>query len=103
MTPDWTMSSGNSKTYEDDTTPYRGDKTKPCKVVKSLGEAAGIATFAFIAHSLRGADSSVAVNLGITNIIKTLDWNSKLVLYIDYKPTQAPTFGRVGLSMRDTR
>ena len=98
------MSSGNSKTYEDNTTPYRGDDIKPCKVVKSVGEAAGIATFAFIAHSLRGVESLVAVNLGITSIIiKTMDWNSEFVLYIDYKSAQDSTFARAGLSMRDTR
>ena len=48
----------------------------------SLLEAAGIDTSVFSAHSVRGASSSAAANLGITtndNILKAADRSSESV------------------------
>ena len=46
--------------------------------LKLLLEAAGIDTFVFSVHSVRGASSSAAANLGITtsDILKAADWSS---------------------------
>lgn len=81
------------KAYESRTAPYRGGEQKlflalikPYKAVtsstmarwlKSLLEAAGINTSVFTAHSVRGASSSVAANLGVTknDILKAADWS----------------------------
>ena len=64
-------------------------------------EAAGIDTSVFTAHSVRGALSSVAANLGIaTNyILKAADWSSESVF--QSKPTEDPSFGRAVLSTKD--
>ena len=110
------------KVYEARTASYRGDEQrlflaliKPYKAVtsstiarwlKSLLEAAGIDTSIFNAHSVRGASSSAAVNLGITtnDILKTADWSSESVFQkFYYKPTENPSFGRAVLSTKDAR
>ena len=110
------------KAYEDRTAPYRGDETKlflalikPYRAVtpstiarwlKSLLAAAGIDTSVFAAHSVRGASSSTAANLGITtnDILKAADWSSESVFQkFYYKPTEDPSFGRAVLSTGDTR
>ena len=110
------------KAYEDRTAPYRGDETrlflaliKPYRAVtsstiarwlKSLLEAAGIDTSVFSAHSVRGASSPTAANLGITtnDILKAADWSSESVFQrFYYKPTEDPSFGRAVLSTGDTR
>ena len=46
--------------------------------LKSILEAAGIDTSIFNAHSVRGASTSKAANVGITihNILKAADWKS---------------------------
>ena len=110
------------KAYEDHTVPYRGDETrlflaliKPYRAVtsstiarwlKSLLAAAGIDTSVFAAHSVRGASSSTAANLGITtnDILKAAGWSSESVFQrFYYKPTEDPSFGRAVLSTGDTR
>ena len=81
------------KSYETRTAPNRGTEEKlflalikPYKALtsstiarwlKSLLEAAGINTSVFSAHSVRGASSSAAANLGITTneILKAADWS----------------------------
>ena len=109
------------KAYEERTAPNRGSETKlflalikPYKAVtsstiarwlKSLLEAAGIDTSIFNAHSVRGASSSAAANLGIitNDILKAADWSSESVFQrFYYKPTENPTFGRAVLSSRDS-
>ena len=73
--------------------------------LKSLLEAAGIDTSVFTAHSVRGASSSVAANLGITtnDILRAADWSSESVFQrFYYKPTEDPSFGRAVLSARDS-
>ena len=60
----------------------------------------------FSAHSVRGASSSAAANLGNTtnNILKAADWSSESVFQrFYYKPTEDPPFGRAVLSTTDTR
>ena len=49
--------------------------------LKSLLESAGIDTSVFNAHSVRGASSTMAVNLGITtnDILNTVDWSTESV------------------------
>ena len=67
---------------------------------------AGIDTSVFSAHSLRGASSSAAANLGIktNDVLKAADWNSESVFQRGYyKPTEDPSFGRVVLSTTDIR
>ena len=64
-------------------------------------ESAGIDTSVFSAHSVHGASSTAAANLGITTneILKAADWSSKSVFHrFYYKPTENPTFGRAVLS-----
>ena len=109
------------KAYEDRTAPYREGEhnlflalIKPYKAVtsstiarwlKSLLEAAGIDTSVFTAHSVRGASSSVAANLGITtnDILRAADRSSESVFQrFYYKPTEDPSFGRAVLSARDS-
>ena len=94
------------KAYEDRTAPYREGQQnlflaliKPYKAVtssiiarwlESPLEAAHIDTSEFSAHSVRGASSSVAANLGITanDILKAADWSSESVFQkFYYKPT----------------
>jgi len=71
-----------------------------------LLEAAGVDTSVFNAHSVRGASSSAAANLGITTneILKAADWSSESVFQkFYYKPTADPTFGRAVLSAKDRK
>ena len=96
------------KAYEDRTAPYREGQQnlflaliKPYKAVtsstiarwlKSSLEAAHIDTLKFSAHSVRGASSLVAANLGITandiKLLKAADWSSESVFQkFSYKPT----------------
>ena len=110
------------KAYEERTVTCRGAETKlflalikPHKAVtsstiarwlKSLLEAAGIDTSVFTAHSVRGASSSAAANLGITtnDILKAADWSSESVFQrFYYKPTEDPSYGRAVLSTTYTR
>ena len=85
------------KAYEERTVPVRGTESKlflalikPFKAVtssmiarwlKSLLESAGVDTSVFNAHSVRGASSTAAANLGITtnDILKAVDWSSESV------------------------
>ena len=69
--------------------------------IRSLLEAAGVNTSIFQAHSVRGASSSTAANMGITtnDILKAADWSSESVFQkFYYKATQSPSFGRAVLS-----
>ena len=110
------------KAYEERTVPCRVGETKlflalikPHKAVtsstiarwlKSLLEAAGIDTTVFTAHSVRGASSSAAANLGITtnDILKAADWSSESVFQrFYYKPAEDPSYGRAVLSTTDSR
>ena len=112
------------KEYEERTAPTRSRGAesklflaliKPYKAVtsstiagwlKSLLEAAGIDTSVFNAHSVRGASSSTAANVGITTneILKAADWSSESVFQkFYYKPTEDPSFGRAVLSAKDRR
>ena len=68
--------------------------------LKSLLEAAGIDTSIFNAHSIRGASTSKAANVGITtqDILKAADWKSESVFQkFYYKPTEAASYGRAVL------
>ena len=83
------------KAYEERTAPMRGTETrlflafiKPYRAItsstiarwlKSLLDSAGIDTSVFNAHSVRGASSTTAANLGITtnDILKAADWSSE--------------------------
>ena len=85
------------RAYEERTAPIRGTESKlflalikPYKAVTSstiarwlklLLKAAGIDTSVFNAHSVQGASSSAAANLGITTneILKAADWSSESV------------------------
>ena len=108
------------RAYEERTAPNRRSELKlflaiikPHKAVTSstiarwlklLLEAAGIDTSVFNAHSVRGASSSAAANLGITtnDILKAADWSSESVFQrFYYKPIEDPSFGRAVLSSRD--
>ena len=110
------------KGYEERTAPYREGQqnlflaliklykgvtsSTIARWLKSLLEAAGIDTAEFSAHSVRGASSSVAANLGITtnDILKAADWSSESVFKkFYYKPTKDPSFRRAVLSTTDTR
>ena len=69
--------------------------------IKSFLETAGVDTTIFQAHSVRGASSSTAANMGITtnDILKAADWSSESVFQkFYYKATQSPSFGRAVLS-----
>ena len=109
------------KAYEERTASRRGLETrlflaiiKPHKAVTSstiarwlkfLLESAGINTSVFNAHSVRGASSTAAANLGITtnDILKAADWSSDSVFQrFYYKPTENPSYGRAVLSTRDS-
>ena len=66
--------------------------------IKSLLEAAGVDTSIFSAHSVRGASSSTAANMGITtnDILKA---GSESVFHkFYYKSSENPSFGRAVLS-----
>ncbi len=69
--------------------------------IKSLLEAVGVDTSIFNAHSVRGASSSRAADMGITtnDILKAADWSSESVFQkFYYKSTHNPSFGRTVLS-----
>ena len=60
--------------------------------------------YVFTAHSVRGASSSVAANIGImtNDILKAADWSSESVFQkFYYKPVEDPSFGRPVLSSRN--
>ena len=105
------------RAYEDRTRDLRSEETKLfislikphnrvtsstiARWIKSLLEAAGVDTSIFQAHSVRGASSSTAANMGITtnDILKAADWSSESVFQkFYYKATQSPGFGRAVLS-----
>ena len=98
------------KAYESRTEPLRGEETrlfvmviKPHRAVASSTlEAAGVDTSIFSAHSVRGASSSKAANMGITTneILRAADWSSESVFQKFYhKPTEKrSSFGRAVLS-----
>ena len=108
------------RAYEEKTGSLRGDETKlfislirPHKCVtsstiarwlKSLLEAAGVDTTIFHAHSVRGASTSKAANLGITSndILKAADWSSESVFQkFYYESTYDSSYGRAVLSSQD--
>lgn len=69
--------------------------------LKSVLKEAGVDIAIFHAHSIRGASSSTAANMGVTNneILKAADWSSESVFQkFYYKPSPNPTFGRAVLS-----
>ena len=71
--------------------------------LKSLLEAAGVDTSIFSAHSVRGASTSKAVNMGITtvDILKTADWSSESVFEkFYYKPSADAVYGKAVLSSK---
>ena len=71
--------------------------------LKSLLESTGINTSVFNAHSVHGASSTAAANLGITtnDILKAADWSSESIFQrFYYKPTENPSYGRAVLSSR---
>ena len=107
------------RAYEERTAPRRGEELKlflalikPYKAVtsstiarwlNSLLEAADIDTAAFTAHSVPGASSLVAANLGITinAILKAADWSSESVFRrFYYKPTEDSSFRTAVLSTK---
>ena len=107
------------KAYEGSVANMRGNETKlflatikPHKAVssstlarwlKSLLEAAGVDTSTFSAHSVRGAFTSKAANMGITtvDILKTADWSSESVFQkFYYKPSADAVYGKAVLSSK---
>ena len=105
------------KSYEKVTGKLRGDVTKlfvatikPHKAVtsatiarwlKGVLEASGVDTSIFNAHSVRGASSSKAANMGITtnDILKAADWSSESVFQRFYhKSTGESDYGRAVLA-----
>ena len=107
------------RAYEQSTATIRGTETrlflamiKPHKPVSSstiarwlkmVLEAAGIDTAICIAHSVRGASSTSAANMGITtnDILKAADWSSESVFQrFYYRPNEDPSFGRAVLSKK---
>jgi len=105
------------KSYDDRTKDFRGEETKlflatikPHRAVSSstiarwlkrLLEVAGVDTSIFSAHSIRGASSSTASNMGIStsDILRTADWSSESVFEkFYYKSIQDPAYGRAVLS-----
>ena len=107
------------RTYENHTASHRGMESRlflsfirPFQAItsstiarwlKSLLESAGIDTSVFNAHSVRGASSTAAANLGITtnDILKAADWSSESIFQrFYYKPTENPSYGRAVLSSR---
>ena len=69
--------------------------------LKTLLQEAGVNTSLFNAHSVRGASTSKAANLGITtsDILKAADWSTESVFQkFYYKPTNSPSYGRAMLS-----
>ena len=104
------------KAYEDRTLPLRSAESKlfisvikPHRVVSSSSiarwlkrilEVAGVDTSIFSAHSVRGASSSKASNMGIStnDILIAADWSSESVFEtFYYKATQDPSYGRAVL------
>ena len=73
--------------------------------LKSVLSAAGIDTAIFSAHSIRGAFSSAAANVGITtnDILKAANWSSESVFQrFYYKPSDNASYGRAILSTSAT-
>ena len=69
--------------------------------LKSILDAAGVDTSIFNAHSVRGASSSRAANMGITtnDILKAANWSLESVFQRFYdKPTEMSKHGRVVLA-----
>ena len=69
--------------------------------LKSLLEMAGVDTVIFSAHSVRGASTSKASNMGVTtaDILKAADWSSESVFQkFYYKPDHNVSYGRAVLS-----
>ena len=107
------------RAYENRTASHRGTESRlflsfirPFQAITSrtiarwlkyLLESAGIDTSVFNAHSVRGASSTAAANLGITtnDILKAADWSSESIFQrFYYKPTENPSYGRAVLSSR---
>jgi len=105
------------KAYEARTQPFRRNETrlllatiKPnhpvtsstvARWLKSLLELSGIDTSIFNAHSVRGASSSKAANMGVTtnDILKAVNWSSESVFQKFYhKPSEDSVYGRAVLS-----
>ena len=105
------------RAYEFQTEMLRGEESKlfvavikPHRAVtsstiarwlKSILGAAGVDTSIFNAHSVRGASSSRAANMGITtnDILKAANWSSESVFQrFYYKPTEISKYGRAVLS-----
>ena len=104
------------RAYEARTAPIRGEISKlflatikPHKAVtsstnarwlKRLLEGAAIDTKIFSAHSVQGASSSTASNMGITtgDILQSADWSSSSVFgRFYYKPIHDPSYRRAVL------
>jgi hypothetical protein len=101
------------RAYEGQTQSVRAGESqlfiKPHRAVsivrwlKSLLTEAGVDTSIFHAHSVRGASSSTAANMGVTtnDILKAADWSSESVFQkFYYKASQNPAFGRAVLSSK---
>ena len=104
------------RAYEERTESLRNGETKlflalikphksvtSCTVVrwlKALLQAAGVDMSIFNAHSVRGASSSKAANMGITtnDILKAANWSTESGYY---KPTISSSYGRAVLSTDD--
>jgi len=105
------------KVYEARTQAFRGDENrlllaivKPHHSVssstvawwlKSLLELSGIDINIFNAHSVRGASSAKAANLGITtnDVLKAANWSSESVFQTFYhRSSEDSAFGRAVLS-----
>ena len=105
------------RAYEQKTKSLRGEESKlfvatikphravaSCTIarwLRSVLNAAGVDTSIFNSHSVRGASTSKAANMGITteDILKAANWSSESVFQrFYYKPTKKPEYGRAVLA-----
>lgn len=96
--------SGESKLFLATINPHRAvSSSSIARWLKWLLEVAGVDTSIFSAHSVRGASSCTASNMGITtnDILRTADWSSESVFEkFYYKSTQDPTYARAVLGSK---
>ena len=114
LCPVWSI-----REYERRTLSIRGDETRLfltiirphhaatsstiARWLKEVLKAAGIDTSIFSAHSVRGASSSKAANMGVTtnDILRAANWSSESVFQKFYhKPMEEANYGRAVLSKK---
>ena len=99
--------SGVSKLFIATIKPHRAVSSSTiARWLRRLLEVAGVDTSIFTAHSVRGASSSKASNMGIStnDILTAADWSSESVFNkFYYKSTQDPSFGRAVLGSHECK